>query len=492
MVSYVVDSSNGYRAYRQTSFKVRLGEGINETGALQPEPIRRTVESLRVLRDLTELDSLKTVLPIATSAVREAANGEDFLRQVARDTGFRFRVLSPEEEALLSYAGAVGHLGFPDTVFFDLGGGSLEILRSSRFRVKKIISLPVGALRLSYQYGRGDGTFTRVGLGAMKQRLSQLIPGRESMRVNAGTRLVGVGGTLRALVRLDQTLKRYPFNKIHNYRLSYEAVDRTSRMLLKMSRAELSDLDAVSNRVVTIAAGAYVVKALMRKLNLDELVVSSSGLRDGALSVFLRNPGSFHFGKVTRMQAETYVASAFRARNRGPNSVDAFQEAGLIDEHQRDILYGVHRLVHQVTPTNDLQALFYSILGVDSPFSHGDQLLVALLAVSTQNRRAAGVLLEEYRRYLERRDRKSLPRLSTVFALTQTVEQSGAKIKLALRGNTLKMSFHAEGSRLPVGLLKSRAEELGEAYRLLVVPSASPIRGQLNHRKVVGASARWQ
>jgi exopolyphosphatase/guanosine-5'-triphosphate,3'-diphosphate pyrophosphatase len=474
MVNYLISEAGEYRAFRQVSFKVRLGEGLNETGFLQPEPINRTLQSLEILNDFVQLDSIDLVIPVATSAVREAANAAEFLSQVASITGFRFRVLSQEEEGLLSYAGATGFESFPDTLFFDLGGGSLEIIRAVGFHVLKTLSLPLGALRLSYAYGKGDGTFDRRGLQLMKDRLLSLLPDREELRVTGKTKLVGVGGGVRALARLDQELTGYPFHKIHNYALNYESVDAASRILFKMSPGELSELSTVSNRFNTIAAAAYIIKNLMRTMAFDELLVSNRGLREGTLSISLRNPKSPLSGTVSTSQIESFTRSKSSSIYQNPLSVAQFLRARLVDDRQAQILSEAHRLQRGLPSSSNPLALFFWVFGEDCHLNHSDQLIVALIAVNLQNQRVAGFLLDDYRSYVDRKDRKSLSRLTWLFGLTELIEETGATFKMQRRKNGLKMTFSSTGRSLPESLLRSRADSVGQAFNLHVDASFVP------------------
>src|SRR5574338_668196 len=100
LVNFIINPDNSYQAYQHEAVTVRLGEGLAETNNLKDEPIRRTIDALKLFRDIIGVQSIKHVLPVATSAVREAANREKFLERVYFETGFRFRILSEEEEAL--------------------------------------------------------------------------------------------------------------------------------------------------------------------------------------------------------------------------------------------------------------------------------------------------------------------------------------------------------------------------------------------------------
>ena len=100
LVNYYVDHNSSYKAYHQEGAKVRLGQDLAQTGALTQEPMERTIDILRLFRDIVDFQSIKHVVPVATSAVREATNGTEFLEQVFQETGFRFRVLSGKRTGL--------------------------------------------------------------------------------------------------------------------------------------------------------------------------------------------------------------------------------------------------------------------------------------------------------------------------------------------------------------------------------------------------------
>ncbi len=472
MVSYNVDPAGQYRAYQQLGYKVRLGEGLSETGFLGDEPIRRTIERLLVFRDLARLESITQVLPVATSAVREAANRDEFLNQVRARTGYSFKVLSEREEALYSYAGAVGFAGHRDVVFFDLGGGSLEIVRAVDFRVTKMMSLPLGALRLGYSYGRGDGTFSKAGFERLKECVQDLLPSRRDLRVARSTKLIGVGGTVRAMARYDQVKSDYPFNKVHNYRMSYGAVSSMSRGLLGMSGEALSDVNSVGNRAQTIAAGAHVVRSLMKIFGFGDLTVSTHGLREGTLCIYMNNQKGFHSGRISQPEVERLVRALVRAHATASYSnIRAFESVGVVDEHEAMLLEEAQRLVASAEQTTNLQMLFFSILGEDSKFGHSDQLLMALAVIYSQNERAAEFLLDDYRGLLGREERKSLKRLSALFTMTQALRRTGATIRLQRRGSELKGKVSLPAGSNPSAFVLAESEVLSREMKMNLVLS---------------------
>ena len=206
-------------------------------------------------------------------------------------TGLQFRVLSAEEEALYSYLGAVKATCHPDTLFFDLGGGSLEIVSSKNYKIKKIMSLPLGALRLSEKYSRKDCRFTKKDMVGLEKEILIALPDPDDLVFGNNTKVVGVGGSLRAIARYDQKIRRYPLNILHNYVLDYNSIQSIRKKISKMNSCDIADIDVIgSNRASSITAASIVINTMMQKLEIDKVVVSTHGLREGCLVEYLNNP----------------------------------------------------------------------------------------------------------------------------------------------------------------------------------------------------------
>src|SRR5260370_20234 len=161
LVNYDVRIDNNFSAYSQHSILDRRGEGLDETGFLKDDAIIRTVKALKLLQQTVKFESAGQVLPVATSAVREAGNKDQFLALVSGETGFDFKVLSDREEALYSFAGSYTATNVPAGLFFDLGGGTLEMVIAEKSRVRRVFSTPLGGLRLTDLYASGNGRFSK-------------------------------------------------------------------------------------------------------------------------------------------------------------------------------------------------------------------------------------------------------------------------------------------------------------------------------------------
>ena len=281
LVIYNVMEDNSFIGIHQESTKVRLGESLAFSDSLSEQSILKSIDVLLLYRDITRLESANKVVCVGTSAVRDSKNGKYFIDQVLKKTGFKVRVLSGEEEAYYSYLGASMATCIPNGLFFDLGGGSLELVYTEDFKVKKAQALPLGALRLSRTFASQDGSFSKKDCDNMTQKILDTLPTKKGYGIGIDASLVGAGGTLRALGRVDQKRAGFPFEKVHNYRLKLSTIESLRKDLSTLKPSEISSRWPFdSTRVETIVAGIYVIHSIMKKFDFDEIIISGYGIRE--------------------------------------------------------------------------------------------------------------------------------------------------------------------------------------------------------------------
>ncbi len=470
LVNYDVNRDGTFKPYQQEGVKVKLGEDLQETGYLGREPVRRTIKALTMFRDIINFDSIRHVLPVATSAVREAGNSIDFLKQVYRETGFRFKVLSGQEEGLYSYIGALRATCLPTTLFFDLGGGSLELVYTENYNVKKIRSYPLGALRMTQTFGRADGTFAKKGYDKMLRHVLELLPHKE-FDVSPDTVLVGVGGTLRAMARYDQENRDYALDKIHNYQMDYSAVSSVADELYGMDADELSETQAVgSNRVETITAGSAIIESLMKKFDFERIVISAQGLREGILAVFVRDSKTFYRGTISGDRAKAFVTFACQVEMLPQHTVTLVRPLvtlGLLREKEKMILTHALKQLETLPIITNLNNLFYLMIDEDSAFlSHREQLILALSIIHTRKAKAADWLFSRYRPILEPQNKKSVEKIAACLALSPILERGRMNVRLSARESKVDMKITPSSLRqfVPSILLAEALKRFEEAF----------------------------
>jgi exopolyphosphatase / guanosine-5'-triphosphate,3'-diphosphate pyrophosphatase len=249
----------------------RLGEGVDARRRLLPLPITRVRNCLvEYRRELQGLGAERALL-VATSAVRDAENGEAFLGEIEWSYGFTTRLLSGEEEADLTLRG-VGDVG-EETIVIDIGGGSTELISAS-----ERVSTELGSVRLTERFLESDPP-----VAGELQELAQAIRSVLEEHDLSAKRGIGVAGTVTSLAALDLGLVEYDPDRVHGHRLGQDAVRAQLERLAALTLAERREVPGLEpERAPVIVAGAAILLEVMRHLELSEIEVSERDLLDGA------------------------------------------------------------------------------------------------------------------------------------------------------------------------------------------------------------------
>ncbi|TQJ20399.1 exopolyphosphatase/guanosine-5'-triphosphate,3'-diphosphate pyrophosphatase [Micromonospora sp. A202] len=265
---------------------VRLGQGVDRTGRLAPEAIERTRVALASYAADIEKLGAERVRMCATSASRDAANAADFTEMVQRTLGVAPEVVTGDEEARLSFTGAVRGLPADAKAPFlvvDIGGGSTEFVVGDRAAgVRAAISVDIGCVRMTERHLPGDPptpeqvAAAQADIAAAVDRALAVVPGREAAT------LVGLAGSVTTVVALAQGLREYDPERIHHARVSYEAVAQVTAELLSQTREQrLANPVMHPGRADVIGAGALVLRVIMERAGMPSVVASEHDILDG-------------------------------------------------------------------------------------------------------------------------------------------------------------------------------------------------------------------
>ncbi|MBA2741628.1 MAG: Ppx/GppA family phosphatase [Actinobacteria bacterium] len=255
----------------------RLGEGVDERRRLLPVPIARVRNCLAGFRHELEQHGATRTLAIATSAVRDAENGEAFLGEIEWSYGFTTRLLDGDDEAALMYRGvAAGGSPLEDTLIVDIGGGSTELVLGSNGAPHASTSLDVGCVRLTEGFLRSDPP-TAGELEAAAAHVRSLLPEYEARNA------IGVAGTVTTLATLDLGLVEHDPERTHGHRISRETVERELGRLAALrlpDRLQVPGLEP--GRAPVIVAGLLVLREVMDAYGLEAIETSEHDILDGA------------------------------------------------------------------------------------------------------------------------------------------------------------------------------------------------------------------
>ena len=255
----------------------KLCEGVDARGRLLPVPIARVLNCLtEYRREIESLGATRT-LAIATSAVRDAENGEAFLGEIEWSYGFTTRLLDWDEEAALMARGVLAGRPAPDYVLLvDIGGGSTELVRCVRGEVAFATSLDVGVVRLTERFLLSDPP-------APRELLSAAMEARDLLPELGSAAAIGVAGTVTTLAALDLGLPAYDPEQTHGHVISRDAVEDWLARLACMTVAERLDVPAVEpGRAPVIVAGVLILREILERYDLVAIEASEHDILQGA------------------------------------------------------------------------------------------------------------------------------------------------------------------------------------------------------------------
>jgi exopolyphosphatase / guanosine-5'-triphosphate,3'-diphosphate pyrophosphatase len=260
---------------------LRLARDVGNGGRLSAEAIQRTVDALRDFQSVAAGSRAGQTIAVATSAIRESKNADELLERILVESGLAVRVIDGEEEARYAFLGAIHGVPVENGMVMDIGGGSIELTRFGDRMLLESWTLPLGALRLSDRFLTSDPPTSRQ-VEALREHAHSTVAEAGIQALQTDEQVVGTGGTIRNLAKMDRNARRYPIPRLHGYLLTRRRVQDLSELLISRPlsrRRAISGLNA--DRADSIVGGVLGAESAMDALGADTMIVSSQGLREG-------------------------------------------------------------------------------------------------------------------------------------------------------------------------------------------------------------------
>ena len=265
---------------------VRLGQGVDRTGRLAPGALARTEAALVEYAEMIEAAGAERIRMVATSATRDASNADEFRTMVRSTLGVPPEVVSGQEEARLSFTGAVRGLpsgASPPFLVVDIGGGSTEFVLGARTAgVQAAVSVDIGCVRMTERHLHSDPprpaeiAAAEADITAAVDRALEVVAGREAAS------LVGLAGSVTTVTAVALGLDAYRPERIHHARVSAEDVAKVTEDLLTMTREQRLAIPVMHpGRADVIGAGALVLRVIMDRVGAASVVASEHDILDG-------------------------------------------------------------------------------------------------------------------------------------------------------------------------------------------------------------------
>lgn len=354
----------------QVKNMVRLGEGAFETGHLREESMARTINVLRGMAEMCGVYGASEVIAIATAAVRDAANGPDFMRRVKEKTGIDFRVVSGREEARLIYLGVSSGLAHTESLrlFIDIGGGSTELVVGNSEEYRNLDSLKMGCVRLSNLFfDKDSGTISAKRYAALQNYIrNNALRSFQRIADFVIEEAVASSGTAQNLAEIAAALDAEDAARTGRAPqesrdvLSYGGLRRAVKELCGRTLKERRSVPGINpNRADVIVAGAAILQTIMEDQGFDSVRISNRNLQNGILVDYLstRMPhadGSFH---PVRKESVLHLARRCRFEERHSRHVsrlalDLFDSAKAMGLHDSGDL--ARELLHYAALLHDI------------------------------------------------------------------------------------------------------------------------------------------
>ena len=372
----------------------RVSAGMGDEGVLKPEPMDRALHTAAVFSSFLRASGVKRVHPIATSAIRDAANRDELLAAIRERTGLEVRVISGAEEAWYGYLAIVNSLTLSDGFGVDIGGGSVQVMRIEDRRLVEAESVRLGTVRVSEAFLPGEETSSKQ-LKALRKHVVRTVGEFEWWKAGDRPRLAGLGGTIRNLATAAQKRLKLPDVDVQGFVLTREALDELIELLASKPAAKRGSVRGIKpDRGDVILGGAIVLAAAMEHGGFDAVEVTEAGLREGVFFESLLQDRHPPLLEDVRRESVMNLAHRFRTDDEHVEHVarlslqvfDALAEAGLhkLDGGDRDLLWAACML-HDIGVTIDYddhhRHSHYLILNAGLPgFDPRELDLIALIA----------------------------------------------------------------------------------------------------------------
>ena len=467
LVAAVDPKLRTFRIIQAEKATTRLGERDPETGELTAAAMQRGLETLRQFRDLAASHRVEQIVTAATSAVREAPNGRDFLQTILDDLGMEVDLVSGPEEARLIYLGVLSGMPFGDRphLLLDIGGGSTELILADGRDARALTSTRVGAVRLQRDFVRDDPMppQRRSFLQAFIQGSLEPAVDKVRRRIKPGETpvLVATSGTAMAIGSLAASEEERPPRKLHGYCVNRQSLNQVVDRLITMTPAQRRDLAPINDRrAEIIVPGALILQTTMKMLGVEEFVLSERALREGLIVDWMLRQGlledRFSFQSSIRQrtvlhQVQRFAVNQSRAERVASHALSLYDATrGVMHDDSgegRELLWAaamLHTCGQHINISAYHKHTWYLIRhGELLGYSEAEHLMVA--AIARYHRRSLPKKRHESWQLVATRDnRRCVHQMALLLRLAAALDRRPEPVISALRIHAVKGSLDLE------------------------------------------------
>lgn len=404
MVIYEKTSRFAFHLVHEVKSRVRLPENAYKNGGnLQPQAMQRSYDALENFLNIASSHKVKKILCVATSALRDAPNKNEFLAKVRNGLGLNIKVIDGEKEASFGAIACCNLLPKVDALTIDIGGGSTEFSMLVDEKVTNTISLELGTVRLKELY------FDKDDIEGARKYINQELDKLSGIELS---NLIGIGGTFRALANAIMKEMKYPLNKLHAFEFSAKTMLSFIEKVMSANEKRLKALHIKPERFDVIKPGSLIILELLkRKSGIKNLITSGVGVREGVyLSDLLRHQKAIfpaNFNPSVRYLLDSYITDANHSNQLAKVAKMLFEllaPAYNIDaRYQKELIIAaklspIGLSLHNYSSNQHSYYLIQTAL--EYGFTHKEIMLIATLTKFAKRRAPSCEHIDEYKNIL--------------------------------------------------------------------------------------------
>jgi exopolyphosphatase/guanosine-5'-triphosphate,3'-diphosphate pyrophosphatase len=384
MVVMQKSSRFAFHLVNETKARVKISEGSYEDGGnLQEVPMERAFNSLKSFLNISKSLKSRKIFCVATSAMRDAPNSKIFVNRVKNELGLDIKVIDGTKEAYYGGIAALNLVNGTDFVTVDIGGGSTEFAIVKDGKIEHVLSLNIGTVRL------GELFFSKGDIEGAKKYILAKLDDLKSCGYEIPTTVIGIGGSIRALSKVVMKNSNYPLDVLHSFKYDVKINRYLFDAIVNASDTDaLKDLGVKKDRFDTIKEGTFIFTTILDELNIQKVVTSGAGVREGVyLTDLLRNsnckfPNNFNVS--VRSLLDRFDVDSKTSSYNGANArkiFDVLKSIHQLDDKYRTLLVIASKL-HSIGNSlnfykgNDSTADFI-LNGLNYDFLHSSRVTVA-------------------------------------------------------------------------------------------------------------------
>lgn len=423
----------GFHLIYETKSKVRISEGCYSSGGvLAQEPMNRAVYAIKEFVQIAKAHKSRKIFCVATSALRDAPNGKDFVARVKKECGVLIKIIDGKQEALYGGIACANLSHKKNGITMDIGGGSTECALIENGVIVDLISLNIGTIRIKELFFDKKNN-----VSAAKKYIQEII---DIMPKHfAHSNVFGVGGTIRALSKMIMKYRDYPIQEVHGYEVNINENKKFYEKIYNASLDKLESMGVTQDRIDNIRSGSLILSMLLEHFNAKTITTSGVGVREGVfLSDMLRGhkntfPKGFNPSIISiedRFMLDKKFAQMVKKQSL--KIFDTLFSLHNLNDKQKNLL-GIAAYLCSIGRMLDfynapLHSSYFLLNALEYGFSHADRMCICLLVEYSGKKIPQDSSIAHIEELMP--DLITLQWLSFILALAQNLCKSEGNIKL--------------------------------------------------------------